>query len=101
MENRIIREITERLSNVPEPIRMWSFEEDEEANLWVRIPGHDLYIGNMEGTSKCCFDLGHFIEHSAEDIDTLLGYIEELKEEIEDLNYDVQELNDEIAELKE
>lgn len=93
MDNKILREIKIRLENVPNP-KYWKFEDDEEGNLWVRVPSHDLYIGNMEGTSKCCFDLAHFLEHAPDDIDTLLEYIYELEDKI-------QELNDEISTMKE
>lgn len=41
---------------------MWSIDEDEEADWYVKSPdGHRFYFGNIEGISKCCFDNARFI----------------------------------------
>ena len=41
---------------------MWTIEDDEDGDVYVKAPdGHRFYFGNMEGTSKCCFDNAQFI----------------------------------------
>jgi len=51
----------------------WTIEDDEEADVYVKSPdGHRFYFGNMEGTSKCCFDNAKFI------VDACNRYEEEL-----------------------
>lgn len=34
----------------------WKVEDtDEEGNIWIRIPGHDIFIGNIEDTCGECY----------------------------------------------
>ncbi len=69
----------------------WFLDEDEGGDQWIKIPGHDLFFGNIEGTSKCCFDLARFIAKSRMDVPKLLelvkaqqARIKELEKELED-----------------
>lgn len=46
----------------PEQTGIWAVRDDEEGDVYVESPdGHRFYFGNMEGTSKCCFDNARFI----------------------------------------
>ncbi len=60
--------------------RKWSVEEDEEADWYVLAPdGHRFYFGNIEGTSKCCFDNARFIveacNHYAGELDRMFNTV--------------------------
>lgn len=60
------------------PEKWGPVETDEEGREWIRIPHHDLFLGDLEDTDKCCYDIADFIIHSKEDISYLLGLIKEL-----------------------
>lgn len=42
--------------------KKWRQEENEVGDCFVMSPtDHEFYFGNMEGTSKCCFDEANYV----------------------------------------
>ena len=58
----------------------WHYDEDEDANCYVVSPdnSHSFCFGNMEGTSKCCFDAANFVAKACNYHDALVGLLEEI-----------------------
>lgn len=43
---------------------VWKTEEDADGSTWVRIPGHDIYICNIEGSCSECYGNAFLIENT-------------------------------------
>lgn len=73
-----IEEIQTRLNELGVS-KQWYRETDEEGSEWIRIPSHDLYLGDLENTDNCCYKISDLIIHAPDDIEYLLGEVARLR----------------------
>jgi hypothetical protein len=53
----------------------WRFECTDEGELWLRIPGHDVYLGDMEGTCAECFANGELMAAAPQLLEAMKGLL--------------------------
>lgn len=68
----------------PEETGIWAIRESniegEEGDVYIDTPDgkHRFYFGNMEGTSKCCFDQAMFVVKACNNYPKLVKNLQNL-----------------------
>ncbi len=78
----------------------WVVDEDDEGSIFLDIPNHRTYFGDMENMDKCCFSIAEFLMQSRRDIPALLAEVERLQADNNQLRIYAEVLKHELEFMK-